>query len=92
MNPIFIAICSKSADVSTSIYWTIMSNNIYSYIDKYLSTRLCGFRKDHSAQLSLIIMLEEIRKNLDKGNFSGILLTDLSKAFDCLCMIYLLLN
>ena len=29
-------------------------------------------------------MLEEIRKNLDKGRFSGMLLTDLSKAFDCL--------
>ena len=29
-------------------------------------------------------MSEEIRKNLDKGRFSGMLLTDLSKAFDCL--------
>ena len=68
----------------SKIFERLMSNDIYSYIDKYLSTRLCGFRKDHSAQLSLIIMLEEIRKNLDKGNFSGMLLTDLSKAFDCL--------
>ena len=62
----------------------LLSNNIYSYIEKYLSIRLCGFRKDHCAQLSLIIMSEEIRKNSDKGRFSGMLLTDLSKAFDCL--------
>ena len=41
-----------------------MGNNIHSYIDKYLSTRLCGFRKDYRAQLSLIIMLEDIRKQI----------------------------
>ena len=29
-------------------------------------------------------MLEEIRKNLDERNISGMLLTDLFKAFDCL--------
>ena len=68
----------------SKVFERLMSNDIYSYIDKSLSTRLCGFRKDHSAQLSWIIMLGEIRKNLDKGNFSGMLLTDLSKAFDCL--------
>ena len=28
-------------------------------------------------------MLDEIRKNLDEKNISGMLLTDLSKAFDC---------
>ena len=32
--------------------------------------------------MSLMIMLEEIKKNLDKGNVSGMVLTDLSKAFD----------
>ena len=70
--------------IVSKVFERLLSNNIYSYIEKYLSTRLCGFRKDHSTQLSLIIMLEEIRKNLDKGRFSGMLLTDLSKAFDCL--------
>ena len=29
-------------------------------------------------------MLEEMRKHLDKGNACGMLLTDLSKAFDCI--------
>ena len=49
----------------SKVFECLMSNDIYSYIDKYLSTRLCGFRKDRSTQLSLIIMLEEIRLNLD---------------------------
>ena len=29
-------------------------------------------------------MLESLRKSLDKGCFTGVLLTDLSKAFDCI--------
>ena len=29
-------------------------------------------------------MLEEMRKHLDKGNACGMILTDLSKAFDCI--------
>ena len=32
----------------------------------------------------LIFMLEKLRKAIDKGLYTGILLTDLSKAFDCL--------
>ena len=54
------------------------------YIEKYLSYKLCGFRKGYSSQLNFIIMLEEIRKNLDERNTSGMLLTDLSNAFDYL--------
>ena len=42
------------------------------------------FERDIALSLSLIIMLEEIRKNLDERNTGGMLLTDLSKAFDCL--------
>ena len=61
-----------------------MDKDITLYINKYLSDRLCGFKKRFSTQLSLMIMLEEIKKNLDKGKVSGMLLTDLSKAFDCI--------
>ena len=35
-------------------------------------------------QLTLIVMLEEMRKHLDKGNACSMILTDLSKAFDCI--------
>ena len=68
----------------SKIFERLMSSNINSYMEKFFSQRLCGFRKNYSTQLSLIIMLEDIRKNLDNGKFSGMLLTDLSKAFDCL--------
>ena len=51
---------------------------------KKLSKQLCGFRKGHSAQHCLLVMLEKWRASLDNGGCSGVLLTDLSKAFDCL--------
>ena len=43
-----------------------------------------GFRKGHSAQDALISLLEKWRYNVDQGRMFGALLTDLSKAFDCL--------
>ena len=66
------------------IFERLMSDDINSYTETFLSDRLCGFRKNYSTQLSMIVMLEYVRENLDNGKCSGILLTDLSKAFDCL--------
>ena len=59
------------------------------YINKFdhkLSKYLCGFRAGYSTQNCLLVLIENWRKAIDgdgKG-FSGVLLTDLSKAFDCL--------
>ena len=49
-----------------------------------LSIYLCGFRKGMSAQNCLLLMIEQWKKSLDKAGKCGVLLTDLSKAFDCL--------
>ena len=61
-----------------------MHDQIYAYMDSHLSKYLCGFRKGYSTQHCLMIMLEKFRKPLDKQMLAGALLTDLSKAFDCL--------
>ena len=45
---------------------------------------MCGFRKGHSTQHCLLFMLEKLKKALDNGLTTGILLTDLTKAFDCI--------
>ena len=42
------------------------------------------FRQGYSTQHCLLIMTEKWRHCLDKGGISGALLTDLSKAFECL--------
>ena len=54
------------------------------FIDPLLSKYQCGFRKGFSAQHCLLAMLEKWKNAVDKGKVFGALLTDLSKAFDCL--------
>ena len=49
-----------------------------------LSIFQCCFRKKYSTQHALIAMIEETRKILDKGGTFRALLTNLSKAFDCM--------
>ena len=57
---------------------------MHSYMQNVLSIFLCGFTKGMNAQNCLLFMVELCKKALDKGNKYGVLLTDLSKAFDCL--------
>ena len=49
-----------------------------------LSILQCGFRKKYSTQHVLVAMTEKARKILDKGGTFGALITNLSKAFDCM--------
>ena len=49
-----------------------------------LSIFQCGFRKKYSTQHALIAMIEKARKILDNGGPFGALLTDSSKAFNCM--------
>ena len=42
------------------------------------------FRKGFSTQYSLMAMLEKLKIALDNKGIAGALLTDLSKAFDCI--------
>ena len=61
-----------------------MYKDIESYMNKYLSPKLCGFRKGYSTQHALIAILEKWRKALDNNDNAAAVLTDLSKAFDCI--------
>ena len=68
----------------SKIFEKDMYEQIIAYIETHLSQYLCGFRKGYCTQHCLVLMLEKWRKALDKRNIAGTLLTDLSKAFDCL--------
>ena len=61
-----------------------MNEQILAYIESYLSPYLFGYRKGHGAQHCLAVMIEMWRKALDEKKVAGAILTDLSKAFDCL--------
>ena len=61
-----------------------MRNQMNDYMKDKLSIFLCAFRASMSAQNCIVFMMEMWRKALDKSGKCGVLLTDLSKAFDCL--------
>ena len=55
-----------------------------SYISKYeYFNTILGFEKD-STRYGLLFMLKSLKKALYKGLCTGILLTNLLKAFDCI--------
>ena len=53
-------------------------------MDLFLNKLLCGFRKAHSTQHALFKLLYSWQKELDNSGFIGIILMDLSKAYNCL--------
>ena len=66
----------------------IIEKIVYEHINSYMEPRfshlLCGFRKNHNTQHSLLKMLEKWKLVLDKGYNIGAIFMDLSKAFDTL--------
>ena len=68
----------------SKIFETEIYTQISTYIDKFLSPFLCGFRKGFSTQHCLMRFISLWQKSMDNGILGSALLTDLSKAFDCL--------
>ena len=61
-----------------------MFDQTSAYIEKKLSPYLSGYRKGHSTEHCLMVMIETWKEALDRNEAAGGILTDLSKAFDCL--------
>ena len=68
----------------SKIYERCLYKQLYHYFDVICSQNQCGFGKDVSVVHCLLPMIEKWRASLDQGGAYGALLTDLSKAFDCL--------
>ena len=64
----------------SKIYERCLNKQLEEYFQALLSKYQCSFRKVNA----LLPMTEKWRKSLDEGGAFGALLTDLSKAFDCL--------
>ena len=61
-----------------------MIEQVIAYSESFLFQYLCGFRKGYNTQQALVRFLEKCRSVLDSKGFAGAVLTDLSKACDCL--------
>ena len=66
------------------VFERCLHKQISDFFDTILSKYQCGFRKGHGAQHCLIALLEKWRVSRDRRLEFGILLTDFSRAFDCL--------
>ena len=68
----------------SKIYEKLMYNQLYKYNNNMLFPSQCDLRKGYSAQHCLLVMIERFKEAIDRGYEFGALLTDLSKAFDCI--------
>ena len=71
-----------------SVFSKIVEKIVYDQVNKYLADNellyefQSGFRSSHSTDTSLIHILDYIKIEQDKGNYTGMVLLDLQKAFD----------
>ena len=70
--------------ILSKLYEGNMSDQMKEYMEEYLSPFIFGYRKSYGPQPCLLSMIEMWRKGLDEGKVAGAILTDLSKAFDCI--------
>ena len=68
----------------SKVYERILFKQIGTFMDNCFSKFQCGFRIGYSTQQCLLALMEKWKSAVDKGKSFGALLTDLSKAFDCL--------
>ena len=68
----------------SKIYERCIYDQIQLFFDSVLSKYQCGFRRDYNAQHCLVSLIEKWKKSVDNRGAFAALLTDLSKAFDCL--------
>ena len=70
--------------VLSKMFEKLMSKQLSTFFENILSKLQCGFRKGYSTQCCLLLMLEKWKLAVDNNEAFGALLTDLSKAFNCL--------
>ena len=61
-----------------------MYDQLNEYVETFLNKLLCGFRKAYSTQHALFRLFQKWQKELDFSGNVGMILIDLSKAYDYL--------
>ena len=59
-------------------------DQMYTYFSNFFPQYQCGFPKGYSAQHCLLAMTKKMKEARDNNKVCAVVLTDLSKAFDCL--------
>ena len=68
----------------SKLFEKIVYAQIYEYLIKYKLIHLnqSGFRSKHSCVTALTKIVDHILKEMDQGNYTGVLFLDFKKAFD----------
>ena len=69
--------------IISKVFEKIINKQLSIYFEEILSKFQCGFRKGFSTQ-HLLLILEKWKPAIDNNKDFRALLTDLSKAFDCI--------
>ena len=69
-----------ATNINNSLFNKVFPSSLFPIFSKLQ----CGFRKEFNGQHCLLVLVETFREVLDKWGYAGILLNDLSKAFDCI--------
>ena len=68
----------------SKVYEKVLKKQLENFFVGKLSPLLCGFRKGFSTQHALLKLLQNCQKASDSSEYVGMVLMDLSKAYDCI--------
>jgi hypothetical protein len=68
----------------SKFFENVIKDQLVPFFEKCLSVFISAYRKAHSSHHVLMRLIENWKQNLDQSKFVGIILMDLSKAFDCI--------
>ena len=68
----------------SKFYERVIKDQLVLSMENYFSSMVFAYRKNYSTQHVMTRLVEEWREHLDKNCVIGAVLTDLSKAFDCI--------
>ena len=70
--------------LASKIFDRILKGKMDGCLNPLLSSLLSGFREEYSIQHSLVRLIEAWRRSLDSSGIVGMILMNLSKAYDCI--------
>ena len=68
----------------SKVFERLLFYQISTFVSNILSPYLCGFRKGYNAQHALLRLKNHLNQSLDRKKNIGLVMMDLSKAFDCI--------
>ena len=68
----------------SKFYERVIKDQLVQSMENYFSPMVSAYRKHYSTQHVMTRLVEEWREHLDENFVVGVVLTDLSKTFDCI--------